>query len=307
MEFDNNIQFGSREHYFHFMWGYLLPAVNLIINDEESKLSVSATRNKYFFRSCGPIMDILLNEFLLFHNINYEIINRDSVNLFDCSRIFVPRWDVWLINLKKHKNIRSLARHGKITPNVRGFRNLMIGINVSLFPRQFLSSISRLRNRVYSKIDFDSSAIFNKFLGKYLLIKRSSQPDYYKRGGNAEIPTYGSNRRKLMGIDEAANELQKNNIPVEVFQPGDHSLEDQILAFKACDGVIGIMGAEFSNLIWMEPNKKVVIFTPKPILDTPPVFKTLAKFMGQIYFEIIPSHHCDNVEIDSEIVIRALS
>jgi len=73
-----------------------------------------------------------------------------------------------------------------------------------------------------------------------------------------------------MGIDEAANELQKNNIPVEVFQPGDHSLEDQILAFKACDGVIGIMGAEFSNLIWMEPNKKVVIFTPKPILDTPP-------------------------------------
>ena len=303
MKFDNCIKFGSPEHYFHFMWGYLLPAVNQIIKIEENYNNFSETRNRYIFRSCGPVMDIVLNEFLQLHNINYAITKQGFEDKISNSKIFVPRWDLWLIDLKNHHNFRSLMQCGKINLNLRCLVNLFAGINASIFPKQLVASIHRIRKEVYSKLNFESNELFKKFLGKYLLIKRSPQPEYYNKGGKAEIPTYGSNRRKLIRIAAVAEELKKNNIPVEIFQPGKHSLEDQIQAFKACEGAIGIIGAEFSNLIWMESNKKVFILTPMPVKNLPLVFPTLAKLLGHYCCEIVPRNNSMNIEFNDEIII----
>jgi len=307
MKFDNNIKFGSPEHYFHFMWGYLLPGVHQIFNIEEKIRNSSVTKNRYIFKSCGPVMNNVLDEFLQFHNINYEISKIKGVDKNKISKIFVPRWDVWLIDLKNWKNFKSWTRAGNINLNLRGLENIMAGIRESIFPRKFLAAIHQIRQEVFSKINYCSNEIHKKYNEKYLLIKRSPQPDYYKRGGKAEKPTYGSARRQLIGIEHAAEKLKKNDIPVEIFQPGKHSLVDQIQAFKACEGVIGIIGAELSNLIWMEPEKRLIILTPLPATIHSPVFPTLARLMGHYCCEIVPSYRSRNIEIDDELLIRTIS
>lgn len=94
--------------------------------------------------------------------------------------------------------------------------------------------------------------------GKFLILKRSAQPAFYERSGMAEIPGYGTGRRSLVGLEASVQLLQEQNLPVELFEPGSVTLAQQILAFSTCQGISGIFGAEFANVVWMQPGTSVI-------------------------------------------------
>ena len=56
-------------------------------------------------------------------------------------------------------------------------------------------------------------------------------------------------------------------------------------AFRHCKGVVGVRGAEFANVLWMEPKSKVIVIDPLT-MDTPPIHKPLVKLLGLKYYEL---------------------
>ena len=71
LHFDNRMDNGSPEHFFHFMWGYLLPAAHETLE----RLSAGARREKFVFTSCGPKMDRLIAEVAHCLGIRFAIEN----------------------------------------------------------------------------------------------------------------------------------------------------------------------------------------------------------------------------------------
>jgi len=300
IKFNNRIKWGSSEHFFHFMWGYLLPALNEINQINESS---KTTNDKFLFSSCGPIMDKLTCEILSLFQYNYEIIDKSSNRTEDHSvQILVPRWDIWLNDLDTAKNKSRLyllkSFYGKLTSAfilqketefiMHPFNNALwkILLNSKEFATEFLASILKVKIKILENLvgSIENGKV-SGLKDQYLILKRSSQPKFYGRGGKAEIPTYGTGRRALMGIEEAAEYLSNKNIPVKIFEPGRFSLTEQINVFQHCKGIVGIKGAEFANLIWMKPQSKVILLRPLS-MDTRPEQKSLSNILGLDYHEI---------------------
>lgn len=98
----------------------------------------------------------------------------------------------------------------------------------------------------------------HSLIDKFLILRRSPQPAFYEPGGKAERPGYGTARRSLIGLNESVQSLQSRNLPISLFEPGSVSLAEQIQAFRCCKGICGIYGAEFANVIWMQPGTVVM-------------------------------------------------
>lgn len=89
LHFESQFTYGSCEHFFHFMWGYFLPAIHRISEEQDKD-------NTYIFRSCGPFMDEHIHAVMQANQIKYRIEAKD----FSCDAsedIFLPRWDVCLL------------------------------------------------------------------------------------------------------------------------------------------------------------------------------------------------------------------
>lgn len=72
--------FGSREHFYHFLLGYLIPLVFT-----QTRLQIK----KFNVLDCGPTMNQILNETLTRLGYRYEIISPSKVK----RPIFLPQWD----------------------------------------------------------------------------------------------------------------------------------------------------------------------------------------------------------------------
>ncbi len=285
--FDNKVRYGSPEHYSHFLWGYLLPALNEVINIE-SDVSSKRVSKIFLFRSCGPVMNKLINEMLSLYNCSYEIIENNTLNADDCfTKIIVPRWDVWLRDFSMIKHWQFTSTTLKyILKNILLKNLFLILLKQTKFKSDFLTLILNVKTNTFHKIDkVTPVCTVNLDADSYLILKRSPQPKYYENGGKAEISTYGTDRRELIGIKNAVKNLRNNNIPVKIFEPGKHTLVEQIKAFQNCKGIVGIKGAEFANLIWMKPKSKVILIRPINF-NPPPVQNSLANILGLNYFEI---------------------
>lgn len=166
-------------------------------------------------------------------------------------------------------------------------KNIFFIIKQKKFKSDLLASILKVKTNTIHKVD-NSFPVTNINLDadSYLILKRSPQPEYYDKGGKAEIPTYGTGRRALIGIEDAARKLRNKNIPVKIFEPGRHTLAEQIKVFQYCKGIVAIKGAETANLIWMKPKSKVILIRPSK-MGNPSLQKSLAKLLGLSYFEII--------------------
>ena len=320
LKFDKKTLRGTPEHYWHFMWGYLLPALNEIINIEQDINSKNVSKT-FLFRSCGPVMNNLINEMLLLYNCNYKILEKDVLDTGNhFATIMIPRWDVWLMNMALRQNIESpkikdfefIWKHLKISFKSRSLKKFFLlskkhfVIKKNAPKADFLSSILNVKKNTIHKIHnlFPDSGI-NLAPDNYLLLKRSLQPKYYEKGGEEEGPTYGTGRRELMGIEDAAKKLRSKDISVKVFEPGKHTLVEHIITFQNCKGIVGIRGAEFANLIWMKQKSKVIFIDPLTI-NNPPLQKPLAKLLRLNYFEIKTnegSHPTLNAELISKYLM----
>lgn len=232
LQFDMSRPYGSAEHYHHFLLGYLLPCVHVIGEMELDRPAKEGGTFVWHLRSCGPVMDKLLDEVLSAMGVRHEVAGR-------CARagtevITVPRFDRWFA----------------------GIRWLPARQRSHALCRQMMAAARRCA------ASLDGGEPSRTREGSYLIIRRSEQPEYYRRGGPAEIAGYGTARRSLRDIDAVTEQLQRRGIDVEAFEPGQCTLAAQIDAFRRCRGVIAIRGAELANIVWMRPGSEVLMFHP---------------------------------------------
>jgi hypothetical protein len=292
LQFEPLFIYGSCEHFFHFIWGYLLPAVHFISqNLHEEK--------KYIFRSCGPLMDLHIHEVMQACKVNYEIKPKD----FTCGTsetLVLPRWDVFLLRpllsspgTSSFKAINAIQSH---------FAN-----NKHLFDEcmafDLAAAVASTKQFIVKAFNLESQEE-PQSNRKLLVLKRSEEPEFYRNGtGAAEISGYGAGRRALKNPEEIAENFCLMNILASVYEPGKYSLREQIDTYRQCKGIIGIKGAEFANLLWLPQDSRVVLIEPLK-MNTPPVQKFLAELLMLDYRQInLNEGNHPNIHIDQLIPV----
>ena len=282
LEFNNDISFGSSEHFYHYMWGYLLPSIHEITKLKSQNLLL---RNlTILFKSCGPVIDNITHEVATLLKYTYRIIpGKTKAVSRNVKKISVPRWDVWLANFEYEHIFKEKTIYEKI-------KNKLLRGRHPIDKTLFSELIFQVKTMLIEKANAEPiRSELHCFCEKYLILNRSPQPEYYDRGGNAEISSYGTGRRALTGLENAKHYLSDRDIPISIFEPGAFGLVEQIQIFNNCKGVIGIIGAEFANIIWMKPNRNVVRILPLESRHLPPITKNLSHILNLEFSDIYTS------------------
>lgn len=273
LEYDDSLAYGSREHYFHYLWGYLLPALHWWIEQGD------AAPARLCFMTCGPSMDPLTVEASTLMGLPFEIVTEPPEG---ARRVTLTRWD------------GILYRHSAFLGPVAGIRTRITRVReilaLGLQDREALPFPSQLRRlkqeadtvrRVLSKAALTEGSADPELAGKILVLRRSPMPEYYGEDGKAKVKGYGVGRRSLVGIDEAVERLNADGLNVTTFEPGSTNLAGQIRAFSHATGIVGIRGAEFGNLIWMGAGYRALMVSPRSMRWTDsPADLFLASVMG---------------------------
>jgi hypothetical protein len=85
---------------------------------------------------------------------------------------------------------------------------------------------------------------------QHLLLRRADTPDFFKRGGGAQIEGYGVSRRSVRNIEFLTWGLRIVRPGVSVYCAGEHSFWCQIRTFSSARAISGMWGAEWANVCW---------------------------------------------------------
>lgn len=216
---------GSAEHYFHFLLGYILPILQIL----DVGCYRQGRREHFLVRSCGPVMDAVLDEVLQAFGVSYEKSSASDPRYSSSTAVKVPRWDLSLF----------LGGDASSTGSVDTFHS------------DSLHRLGDVRGQVLD-LAYSKRSVPDQYADKILLLKRSAEPDFYRSDGVAEIARYGVGRRSLSGLNWAKDVLTAAGHAAEIYEPGAHTFFDQVRTFHACRGIVGIRGAELANMLWMK-------------------------------------------------------
>jgi len=277
LNFDSHLHYGSKEHFFHFFWGYLLPSINLIHSNKAKHSNVI-----YYFETCGPLMDNVVKEVIDLLSINAFIFNKKTSELIYDDMIIIPRWDIHLLSdyvLDINNDYGSHIKEFRTCPE------LVSLLKTPGFKRVFKSQVLQVKSIILQKIKASEDNL--KSLNKpILMINRSQTPFYYSEKGSAEIKGYGTSRRGLKDVNQFVEICHKKGINIKTYEPGKHSLIHQIITFENSSGMISIKGAEFANLIWLNEKAKVILIKPSK-MNTPAVQHKLAELLNLNFTEVV--------------------
>jgi hypothetical protein len=241
---------GSAQHYWHFMLGYFLPLVRILLNSDQFKSTAHIG-----LYDCGPIMNRLVREVLEPWGLRIDF----DANL--CTKreagstapaIVLDRWDVWLLDD---------ARKDELA--------------------QVLSVKDQLADALRSKGCCDHHLAADQLL----VLQRSPEPEFYGPAGGAIKKTYGTGRRTLREIEKGCAALNAMGVKAMIYEPGAHNLACQIAHFSICAGVVGVRGAEFANILWTAPEAKIILFLSTSFPNAPPP-RALSRILRRAYAEI---------------------
>lgn len=217
---------GSVQHFWHYMFGYLLPTVDY-------HLAHAADRRRYALETCGPVMDAVTQECLACLGVDFVIAERDEIErqYAGVDETVLEHWDSFTQDPQFRQELRS--RLDRVVPALK----------------------AAIPNRCGCGADA-------ALAGRILLLQRSAMPGFYAPGGPAEISGYGRARRYISNLDDVCARMQARGYPVAIYEPGAHSFGCQIAVFSKARGVVGIKGAEFANLIWAAEGMRVYLLRP---------------------------------------------
>ena len=273
MVFNDDVNYGSKQHFFHLLLGYLLPSIHTIYGIEQV-----AKRTLFLFESSGPVMDVVVTDLLHSLQLDHLILSKKAFRQSAYDELTIPRWDIHLLS-----NYIIEESAYKISPAAVFFEHaeLMTTIRKKDFYSSFKQAMIGLRETILNKMAVDQNKDGPRPM---LFIKRSPAPFYYSSQGASES-NYGTTRRALLDVDDAANYVTSKGILALGYEPGAESITEQIRRFFRSRGMVGIRGAEFANAFWMNPGSTVVLIKP-PKMNTPPVQQGLCEVMGLKYIEI---------------------
>ncbi|MCI4648288.1 glycosyltransferase family 61 protein [Phaeodactylibacter sp.] len=245
---------GSKEHYWHFMLGYLLPSLNHILKVTKSRPEYSS---RFVFEDCGPVMNDLIEEIADLFSIQYRIENNRATNAEDV--IIVPRWDIllrrsffFLVWRRRFVTDLSIRNTRKFPKRVRR------SIAISRQSLQLKKDLLSVRDAILSRIN-DLETVPSAGM---LLLKRSEMPAYYSENGQARKKGYGNSRRSMLHLEEGMKLLREQEISATIYEPGKYSLVEQIHTFHKADGIVAIRGADLANMLWLKPGSLVLMVNP---------------------------------------------
>lgn len=253
-EFAASRDSGARDHFFHFLMGYVLPSL--------SRALVVAGRD-VSFEPCGPLLDVKLADVCGLMGLN--LVPRDLSDGF--TPVVAQRWDNWLFRL-----------------------------DGSPPPPALIAAFQRTTDPVRTAVLKRAADVAppGPEAGDYIIVlQRSPTHTYYRMGGHASIPGYGSERRQLRNVGAVAEAIEQAGFPVRLVDMGSVPFAEQVALFRDAKAVIGARGAEFAHLFWMRPNAHAFMFAT-PIQKPNHASKTLALIRSIRFTEVpVADEHFD--------------
>lgn len=211
---------GTRDHFFHFLLGYVLPSLKTALDEGISNIS---------YEDCGPLLNKTLAD--ICQLMNLKLIPADQATHFDLAP--VARWDRWIIRPDGSAPSQNLTESFLLATNL--VRDEIIQRSLSLLPTHIQTP-------------------------EVIVIKRSQSHPYYQKSGQCSNPGYGRERRDLQNTDEVASRIADYGFSVRTVEMGSIPFAEQALIFHHANAVIGARGAEFSHLFWMKKNTDALMF-----------------------------------------------
>lgn len=247
LSFDANLPFGGKDHFFHFLHGYLIPGLSL---------SLSHGIRRIAFEDCGPLMNPKIGEACQLAGL--DLVGPDSAHdeaSFD--GCMVPRWDKLLFRLDgSHQSDEE----------IRTFRDLTEPTRLLLLDRAVAAC-----HRSGTLETWTSAEI--------LVLKRSPDHHYYAPAGSSRFPRYGAGRRALLNTAQIVEHLAGSGHRAREVDMGALPLWDQIVAFSHASAVVGARGAEFAHLFWMRPGTGAVMLAT-PVKQENHASRSLSEIYG---------------------------
>lgn len=217
---------GSVEHFYHFMFGYLLPFVEHCHGMRGS--------HRFYLRDCGPMNRLFgeLGGFLIetrpVHKV-LEIMVGTVPATAGTARIMVPGFDLpRAYNQERFRRIRRIVAR-------------LYGAQIDGFATAYpVAASERL----------------------VLVIDRAPPPPEYLAPGT-EAPSGGSARRSVPNMAEVFDAIAGRHDALLV-RLEECSLFEQIHLFSRAWRVVAQHGAALSHLIWARPDAALVEIMPNP-------------------------------------------
>jgi len=228
--YDTTFSFGCKDHFFHFLLGYVIPA--LCISHE-------ALCRHVIFEDCGPLMNPKLADACQIASFDLApVIHKNSPKQHSSIPVLVPRWDAQLVRFDGSSQTME---------EIKAFRSKTAYIRQLMLERSQTTCKKQGTFERWQRTDV-------------LVLKRSPNHPYYAPGGPSRFPEYGNGRRALLNTSEIAAHLAASGRSAQEVDMGQLPLWEQITAFHRASSVVGVRGAEFAHLFWMQPGSTAVMF-----------------------------------------------
>ena len=239
---------GGKEHFFHFFHGYMIPAICCCHKQKWKNVC---------FEDCGPLMNERIAEVCQMASLNMgPTIHSGSPIPYEPCEHLVPRWDLeYLLRFNKPITWEEKKQFRAKTESIRQY---------------MLDNAQALCEEKETLDQWKHNDI--------LVLKRSKEHPYYGPKGKAKLKKYGEGRRSLLNTTEITTHLVMNGFQAKEVDLGTLPLWEQITAFHNASCVIGVKGAEFAHLFWMQSGAAALMF------ETPTERKNNAsKTLAEIY------------------------
>lgn len=266
-------QFGSVQHYYHFMVGFLVPLVQTM-----SDIELRAETKRVFIKTCD-IMDGLIRE-IAFSKL-----------------VILPK--------DEHLSLATAATG----PDGEGLGRMVVEgyDDPSVYDKGVFARVSaELGRRLSGRIAIEHDLLAARLNGagpRIVLIDRGEPHPFYA-SDESEGKTSGRQRRSIGNFDAMAAALRARYANVAIEHLEGTSLAFQIALFRIADIVIAQHGAALANLIWARSGIdvfEVVWIDRSSSVYLKSYFGALVRCLQQIHHEIAqPGAHGD-VDIDDMV------
>jgi hypothetical protein len=236
---------GSRQHFYHFMLGVLVPLCRYLALTGEQDLPL-------ILRDCGPMNDILyeldLPQMLLAETGSFTRL-AETLPPEILRRVTIPGLDI-----------------GKRTEPAYEAEAVMAGAR---------GLVARWQDRI-DKIHADLVAKWPQ-RPRLMVIERGPPHPFFAQA-RSHVRTSGAGRRSIANHAQMVTEIARRNPGTRNIRLEGLPLATQIALFRAADVVVAQHGAALSNILWMRADAAIVEIDG--VARSAPYFIDLARIVG---------------------------
>ena len=303
---DGRMPFGVHppsSNYWHYLIGYLAPVCRAL--DEQRGSVGLETKVTVNLQSSSSAMNEIAKEILESGNTELNFLAVESQA--DSSLLaMLKRFDAWGLRRFPWRGapLRALhiplrtwlsrwkwKRYPPVSPIIATSTALVIPIptkdalewwwNAALpSDPDYRRDIRALKTAVSRR---RSESCSSEYQNKVLIIRRPRTPT----------------QTRVLGGDEALEaHLVGAGIPTVIYEPGQHSLRCQVRVFQDARGVVGVRGAEFTNLLWCEGPIPIILVQHQAMHGTDPPQSKLGDLLDLTVTVITRRNRDDSTYVD---------